>query len=269
MFEPYLTQWRLTPDGGLLSTHSSRLLPVRCADGRAAMLKVATATEERFGGLLMNWWDGEGAARVYAHDGDALLLERAQGGQDLLDMALAGRDDEATRIICAAVARLHAPRAAPLPKLIPLSNWFGSLEAAAGQYGGVYTQCLATARELLATQREIVALHGDVHHRNVLDFQERGWLAIDPKRLLGERAFDYVHVLCNPDLPTTPDAERFYRQLAIVVQASGLPRRRLLQWTIAFSGLSAAWFLEDGQEPHSDLGVVRHALAALNGGGSP
>jgi hypothetical protein len=37
------------------------------------------------------------------------------------------------------------------------------------------------ASNLLKTQREIVVLHGDMHHGNVLHFGSRGWLAIDPR----------------------------------------------------------------------------------------
>jgi len=35
----------------------------------------------------------------------------------------------------------------------------------------------------------------------------RGWLAIDPKGLCGERGFDFVNIFCNPDfaLATAPD----------------------------------------------------------------
>ena len=59
-------------------THSSRLLPVR-RRGVPAMLKLPMEAEEKRGSLLMPWWDGKGAARVLAHDRDALLLERAMG----------------------------------------------------------------------------------------------------------------------------------------------------------------------------------------------
>jgi streptomycin 6-kinase len=45
----------------------------------------------------------------------------------------------------------------------------------------------ATARELLAKPSEVVILHGDIHRGNVLDFGPRGWLASDPKGLVGER----------------------------------------------------------------------------------
>ena len=77
MLDDYLARWRLTPDGA--ADHpTSRLLPVR-QDGVPAMLKVATEPEERRGADTMIWWDGDGAARVLAHEGDALLMERAKG----------------------------------------------------------------------------------------------------------------------------------------------------------------------------------------------
>ena len=45
----------------------------------------------------------------------------------------------------------------------------------------------SSIRKLLAEPREVCALHGDLHHDNVLDFGPRGWLAIDPHALVGER----------------------------------------------------------------------------------
>ncbi|HEX6014429.1 MAG TPA: aminoglycoside phosphotransferase family protein [Geminicoccaceae bacterium] len=267
MFDEYLTRWDLTPDGDPIVTHSGRLLPVR-RQGVPAMLKVATEAEEKFGGLLMAWWDGQGAARVLAHKGEALLLERAEGKKSLADLARNGRDDEATRIICAVAAKLHAPRPKPLPDLVPLSRWFGELEPAAAAHGGILPACAATARDLLASPQGVGVLHGDIHHDNVLDFGERGWLAIDPKRLIGERGFDYANLFCNPDLadPARPVAtlpERFARRVEIVREAAGLDRRRLLQWILAWAGLSAAWFLGDGESPETDFRVAELAATEL------
>ncbi len=121
IFEPYLALWNLIPDGTPITTRSGSLLPVR-RQGAPAMLKVATEAEEKWGGVLMTWWGGEGAARVLAHEGDALLMERAMGAASLIEMAHNGRDDEASRIICAVAARLHTPKDRPLPELIPLSR---------------------------------------------------------------------------------------------------------------------------------------------------
>ncbi|RYX85122.1 hypothetical protein EON83_07360 [bacterium] len=262
MFDEYLQKWNLAPDGGAIITHSSCLLPVR-HNGAAAMLKIAIEPEERFGGALMVWWDGQGAARVLAHEGAALLMERAQGDQSLVAMSYSGYDDEATRILCGAIAELHRPRNKPLPELIPLTRWFAELFPAAQLHGGLLALCATTARELLEHPQEECVLHGDIHHQNILDFGERGWLAIDPKRLWGERAFDYANLFCNPDKSVGYDRNLFLRRLDIVTEAAGFERKRLLQWILAWSGLSAAWMLGDGQSNEFDLSIAELASDEL------
>ncbi|MDE3738646.1 aminoglycoside phosphotransferase family protein [Pseudomonas resinovorans] len=265
MFEPYLTKWTLQPDGAPIHTPGSDLLPVRF-DGLPAMLKIARDSEEKVGALVMRWWGGEGAARVYRHEGDALLLERATGPASLIRMALEGEDDQASRIACATIARLHAPRPAPAPELVTLEAWFRSLWPVARRQGGLFAEAAGVARELLGSQREVVVLHGDVHHENVLDFGERGWLAIDPKRVIGDRGYDYANLICNPELPTVTQPARFARQVEVIAEASGLGRERLLRWVLAYAGLSAAWFLEDGdaESAESDMRVARLAAEALD-----
>jgi streptomycin 6-kinase len=262
MFDDYLISWGLVPDGAPIITRSSDLLPVRRA-GVPAMLKIAREAEERRGAILMAWWGGEGAARVLAHDGDALLLERATGERSLAEMARNGRDDEASRIICAVAAKLHAPRGTPPPALVPLSRWFAELAPAAARHGGILCEADATARALLATPQDIGVLHGDIHHGNILDAGPRGWLAIDPKRLIGERGFDFANIFCNPDIAVATAPGRLARQSHVVAEAAGLERRRLLQWILAYAGLSAAWFLGDGVHPELDLKVAELAIAEL------
>ncbi|MGH8763076.1 MAG: aminoglycoside phosphotransferase family protein [Nitrosospira sp.] len=266
-FNDYLDRWGLTPDGDPIITHSGHLLPVRQGDV-PAMLKIAVETEEKFGGLLMRWWAGQGAARVLAHEGEALLMECAENNIFLADLARNGGDDEASRIICRAIAALHDRTGSPPFDLIPLTKWFEDLAPAAAKYGGVFTACAATAGELLSTPQDVVVLHGDVHHQNILDFGSRGWLAIDPKRLRGERGFDYANLFCNPDVEIAVAAGRLARQVEVVIEAAGLERKRLLQWIVAWAGLSATWWLQDGESPESehivaDLTVAHLAMAEL------
>lgn len=268
MFEPFLSRWALTPDGDPIVTRGGRLLPVRHR-GEAAMLKIALDRDEELGGLVMAWWDGQGAARVLALEGNAILLERAEGTRSLSDFARDGRDDEATRILCGAIGRLHAPRAAQRPDLVPLPVWFDALEPTAESHGGILRQSAEAARLLLADPRDDMVLHGDIHHDNVLDFGARGWLAIDPKRIHGERGFDYANLFCNPDVESPAHRvavlpERFASRLAIVCQQAGLDRRRLLQWIVAWAGLSAAWYIQDGESPEIDFEIARLALAELD-----
>jgi streptomycin 6-kinase len=244
IFETYLTRWRLAPDGEPVVTPRACLLPVR-QHGAPAMLKVATEPEEAFGGLLMAWWSGDGAARVLAHERPALLLERATTGRTLSDLVRDGQDDEASRIMCGVIARLHAPRHKPPPDLVPLTRWFRDLTEASQD--GLLARAKAVALALLAESQPPSVLHGDIHHDNVLDFGERGWLVIDPKRLIGDRYFDYLNLFCNPDYASATNPDLFARRLAVVVEAAGLERTRLLRWLLAWCGLSAVWCLNDPQ----------------------
>jgi streptomycin 6-kinase len=262
VLDKYLVRWRLVPDGQPFTTHSSVLLPVR-HEGVPAMLKIAHEAEERWGGLLMAWWKGEGAARVLAHGGDALLLERATGEASLAEMPRNGRDDEASRVICAVAAKLHAPRGRPPPELLPVHRWFEEPDPAAARHGCILRQAAATARELLAEPPDPVAPHGDLHHGNVLDFGPRGWLAIDPKRLVGERAFGFANILRNPDRATATAPGRLARQATVIAEAAGLERARLLKWVLAYAGLSAVWLLGDGEAPELDVAVAEIAASEL------
>jgi len=257
-FAPYLQRWSLAADSAPVTTHTSRLLPVR-RDGEPLMLKLSHAEEERFGAGLLVWWNGDGAVRVVEHDDDALLMERATGPRSLADMARVGEDDATRGILCDVARRLHAPRPGPEPEATPLELWFRELPLAAARHGGVLVAAAATARTLLDDPRDIRVLHGDLHHGNVLDGGTRGFLAIDPKRLRGERDFDFANIFCNPDAGVALLPGRLARQAHVVAEAAGLDRRRLLQWILAYAGLSAAWHLGDGGDPTLALAVAELA----------
>ncbi|PEH89025.1 aminoglycoside phosphotransferase family protein [Comamonas terrigena] len=271
LFAPYLQRWSVEVAGDPFSTHTSDLLPVRltgAGPGRPAMIKITRSLDEQIGGQVLQWWGGEGAARVYARDEDTgtLLMERAIGSRHLLRMALEGEDDAATANICYVIGQLHAQRcSAPTDQLQSLGQFFRSLAPMAQQEGGLMAECAMVADALLSEPREQVVLHGDAHHSNILDFGGRGWLAIDPKCVIGERYYDYANVLCNPDLKTCTDPLRFARQLDLVTGVGGLECQRLLRWVMAQAALSAAWFLEDGGRPQGEkqLAVARLAQLAL------
>lgn len=259
-----MRRWGLRADGAPFATPGSDLAPVRWR-GAPAMLKRAWTEEERGGAAVLRWWDGDGAARVFAHHNDTVLMERATGPADLMAMACDGRDDEATRILCTAIARLHRPRhGRPDTDLVDLRPWFHALEVVRARESR-FARSWDVVDALLAHPLDRVVLHGDVHHANVLDFGDRGWLAIDPKSVVGERGYDYANLLTNPDLPTAADPKRFHRQLAVIVAAAEVDRDRLLRWVVAFAGLSAAWFADDDvEEVERDFAVADLAWAALH-----
>jgi streptomycin 6-kinase len=241
-FDPWLDQWALGIDGSAIRTASSDLLPV-LRDGAPAMLKIARTREEQRGASILKWYAGEGAVRVLEIDGPALLLERVRSDRSLAAMSKSGRDDTATRILCAAVRTLHAARdSRPPSDLIPLAAWFRALESGDDPR---LAPSKAVARALLADMHSIIPLHGDIHHDNVLHDRGRGWLAIDPKGLLGERTFDYTNIFCNADLESATASTVFLRRLDVVAEESNIDRERLLKWVFAYAGLSLSWCMED------------------------
>lgn len=244
-----------------METHSSVLLPV-VHRGAPAMLKVALIDEEARGSRQLAWWAGYGAASVLEIEGRAVLLERAVGSRSLVDLSRTDRDGEATSILVQVAARLHRTAASPPPDLMPLRDWFRSLFLAADAAGGGLVMASRTAERLLASTDEAIPLHGDLHHWNVLDFGGE-WLAIDPKGLVGDRTFDLVHLLRNPDRATALAPGRLALRVEQVAREAAVEKRRLLEWALAFAGLSAAWSIEDGESPEDDLAMMRSVAGML------
>lgn len=138
-FSPWLTRWNLAPAGEPIRTHASQLLPV-LHQSQPAMLKLPEVEDERRGHLPLEYWNGDGAARLLARSehGEAMLIERATGSRSLAAMARSGAagDDAATGILCDAIAALQKARG-PVPSgLIPLETWFKDLFPAATEHGG-------------------------------------------------------------------------------------------------------------------------------------
>ena len=170
----YLNAWALETAGELIETHTSWLLPVRRIDGPAVLKLLKPDSDEHAGTALLRYFAGIGAVRLLADDAGALLMERADSRPSLVALAVSGHDDAAAAILAECVAQLHAPRTHPPPPgLISLSDRFQALFAQETQTP-LLARCAAVARHLLATERETTALHGDLHHDNVLPANAAG-----------------------------------------------------------------------------------------------
>ena len=266
VFTAALATWGAVPDGPGLETPSSWLLPVR--HGAApAMLKVFKPDSDERGGIdYLKYVDGKGAVRVLASDHASLLMERAAGPQSLETMALGGRDIAAADILAGTITELHARRTRPFPQsLTPLDRRFASLFARAAGHP-LLSLSASVAAPLLAAQRDVLPLHGDLHHDNVLDGGPRGWLAIDPKGLIGERTYDVANLLRNPwpHGELVHDAGRMDRLAKLYAARLNLDPHRVLAWALAHAGLSASWHIDDGSDAAFSLKCLE-ILAPLVG----
>jgi streptomycin 6-kinase len=107
---------------------------------------------------------------------------------------------------------------------------------------------------LSESQTSVRLLHGDLHHYNVLLDANRGWLAIDPKGVIGELEYELGAVLRNPvehpEIFLAPQSiERRLKQFATQLD---LKVERMVAWGFAQAVLSAIWQVEDEGEVASD-----------------
>ncbi|HEX3053063.1 MAG TPA: aminoglycoside phosphotransferase family protein, partial [Aggregatilineaceae bacterium] len=199
----YLSAWNLSNPQFLTQTATSDIYTVTC-NAETVVLKLLSPseTEEQRGAVALRYFDGHGAVRLLRHDKGAHLIEYAEG-DELVTLVERGEDQNATRIIAQVIKQFHAvSQDAPRDGLFMLERWFGALfdKAAADRSAGIesiYVRGAALAKHLLADQRDVRVLHGDIHHRNIRR-SSRGWLAFDPKGLIGERTYDCANTLCNP-----------------------------------------------------------------------
>lgn len=113
--------------------------------------------------------------------------------------------------------------------------------------------------ELAARQGPTALLHGDLHHDNLLLDRDRGWIAIDPKGVVAEAAFELGCALRNPvDSPafvTHPDV--MAARIGLLGTRYGHDRRRLVGWAYTQAVLAAAWSVADRRDPLPFLAVAR------------
>ena len=183
-------------------------------------------------------------------------------GPSLGDLARSGRDNEANDILCNVIQNLHAAQPDPTG-LEPLAHRFAPLTNAS--HDGDLGKAARLARDLLADPVPSVALHGDLHHDNVLS-SPRGWLAIDPKGVRGDPAYEPANAFRNPEglgeLLLNPD--RLQSMATLFSRRLGAPCHRLLAWAAAHCALSTRWALEDGKDIAEDLRRLPLLLAAAH-----
>ena len=242
--------WSVTIDG-TRETESSLIAVGRRGDVPVVLKIVKTGIDEWQSGAIVRAFDGRGVVRALEWVDGALLLERIAPGDSLERVTIDGRDDEAVDIVADVIRQMGAT--APPPGCPTVEQW-----------GEAFSRHLASGdrripRELVeegqrqfaslsASQRNVRLLHGDLHHDNVLLDARCGWLAIDPKGVVGEVEYElgafFRNPIARPDLVVDPAIVE--RRLDRFTRALSLDRDRTVAWVFAQAVLSAIWTLEDG-----------------------
>lgn len=235
-----------------------------------AALKVYRGRDVRNEGpgiSLLEAWQGEGAAQLYDRAQGALLLEWLEG-PSLGDLSRGGRDDEANAHLVEVANRLHAQKVRINVELPRLESWFDGLmtlqfspQCRAGVRRNI-EQARSFARELLASEHDLVPLHGDLHHDNVR-LGERGYCPFDAKGVFGERAYELANAFRNPkDAPElVRDPERAKAAGEMWSVRFGVDQKRLHRWAAAKCALSIAWRSAGELEDDAELDLLERLLS--------
>jgi len=255
--------WNVTIER-TLETESS-VIGVGRRGVRGVVLKVVkTPGDEWHSGAVVRAFGGRGVVHVHEFEDGALLLERLSPGDSLADLASAGDDEAATAIVADVIHRMHAPST---PRGCPhVMDWCAGFDGylRSGDQR-IPTSLVDDARarfaSLASSQRRPRLLHGDLQHYNILFDTNRGWLAIDPKGVVGEVEYEVGALLRNP--AESPDlfasAATVARRVSQLSGLLGIDPGRTLEWGYVQAVLSAIWCLEDGHEVTADSAVLRLA----------
>jgi streptomycin 6-kinase len=208
--------------------------PVRRADGTDAVLKVECPGHRNPWAVKgLHHWAGRGAARLLESDEarQTLLLERCVPGTNGDDLDAA----TANEIVASVLAELHAvepPAEGEFETLAMLAerrretmwDWFERYMPPMDR--GVVAHADELISSLTSSSTATVLLHGDLGPGNVV-LSKRGWLAIDPYPVLGDRAYDVGHNLSRCDLR---DARR---HVSFFADRLHLDAQRIAGWAFA------------------------------------
>jgi len=231
--------WRLVVEGPAMTGATALVLPVRTENGEPAVLKLGWPhPEATYEHLALRAWAGEGAVRLLRADPrrQALLLERADPGHDLHQLPIM----EACEVIAGLYPKLHGPT---LPQLDRLSAHAGrwaeelaDLRRTQRVPRRFVDQAISLASDFASDpQTDDGLIHTDLHFANVLAAAREPWLAIDPKPLTGEPAYEVAPVLWNrwDEAVATGDIRAaVLSRMFTLIDHGGLDEDRVRAWVV-------------------------------------
>ena len=272
--ETCAARWSLKVGAPYASLSYNYAAPAEGPRGERLALKLGLPVPELLSEIeALRLFDGRGSVRLFEADPKlgALLLERLEPGTRLVELCEAD-DDAATSAAAEVMRRLRrtAPQAHTFPTVAEWGEGFKRLRARFGGGTGPLPPRLVEEAEAVfadspADSAEHVLLHGDLHHGNVLAAGREPWLAIDPKGLVGEPAYEVGALLRNPGplfLRHPSPVRLAERRIARLSEELGFERARVRGWGVAQAVLSLCWTIEDSDETDEDGLAVAETLAS-------
>jgi streptomycin 6-kinase len=247
--------------------------PAILGDGSEAVLKVGVPNPElAFEIAALTAFNGFGAIRLLKSNQElgALLLERLRPGEPLIQMG----DDELATAIATKVIRQLQRCSVKHVSFPSVADWFQGFQRLRDMFGGetgpfpreLIEKAEVLSQDLITSMEASVLLHGDLHHWNILSSEREQWLAIDPKGIIGEPAYETGAWLRNPfpDILEKSNPERVLsRRIDQFSNDLGYDRGRIIGWGFTQAVLASYWSFEDREKDWGDWIAVAEVIASL------
>lgn len=226
--------------------------------------------EARDEAAALRAWDGAGAVELIGADADdwALLLRRLRPGSSLQDAQLPTADHLAVGAdLMRRMATVPVPTGGPFQDLVEVAAGLATIAAErierllpTAPYpvdAGLCRHAVDLLRTLPGAAGRCGLAHGDLNPGNILRHQEPAsgtkdrrarWLAIDPKPVHGDLAWDPWPLLTQVgDWTTTvPSAAELANRTRLIADVTGLDAARVAAWSVARSVASGLWAADRG-----------------------
>jgi streptomycin 6-kinase len=231
--------------------------PVVFEDGTQAILKLCVpGVEVQHEIAALRAFDGNGICKLIDADVSRgiLLLERLKPGYSLKSIQT---DAEAIVVAARVIRKMQSQMVVPhtVTSTFPSIAHQKSLDTLRQHFqigAGTLPEPLVRKVEALLPQLSSTIesprlLHGDLHHENILWDAEHGWLAIDPKGVIGEVEYEVIPFLMN-NFPQRDSVAATQLRVDTFVTELNLQRERVVAWALCYAVLAAWWCIEDGVE---------------------
>ena len=230
------------------------------ADGTKAVLKISIpdADDERSAAALRAY-DGNGAVRLFEHEpvDRVWLIEHCDPGTTAASVPPSESDRAAADVL----PRLWATVGTQLRGVPLLTDVIKARSAMVRERAERLDDPLChrgadLLAELATVNEHDRLLHGDFNQRNVLQ-SERGWLAIDPRPMIGDPAYELAMWLVNRIIEDDDPVAR----ATTLAERAGIPRTRVLTWVTVQTIQMCSWLRRSGER--GDLAAYETAAWLL------
>ena len=216
---------------------------------------------------VLTYFDGHGAIKLldYSEEHHAILLERALPGRSLKenDPAQIQETIHSYSQVIKKIASLTLPNSS----FCHVNTWLDAIDHIRDLR--IDKRYVDKAKQLkshlLQSSNKEYLCHGDLHLENIIQ-NKNDWLAIDPKGIIGEMAFEAAafDLLYDDEMTNIKTGQsKIIDRIQQLSNALKIDNDRLLSWVFLRIMISIQWFVEDKGDPSRMIQLANYVYPLL------